>query len=337
MNTTLPFPATTPHSPSNAPIPYERFGFCWGAVLAGLTAAIALDVLFAELGLALNLGIIDRQTSGGEIALANGVAWVVTGLIALFAGAWIAGRMASTRTRLEGGLHGIGVWGAGAVVMLVLAFTSAGVVGSGMLDVVGKGLEGAGVLVQTAAPKWDSIKTELEGAMDARVGSDSTQASVSGDAAVAGGAGSQLIDRSRLLDLADRHFTVDGTALASGERDELVQLIAGQTGMSKSVADRTLKQWDTVWARSVQTYETAKQEALATAEKARVLTMAAASWAAVAMLLGAAAAMFGGAYGAQCRLRALEREFLLDQNSTTYRRADLREDASGRVVPQPLT
>mgnify|MGYP007037741331 CR=1 FL=1 len=105
MNAKFPPTALNPRAPFVNPIPYERLGFCWGAVLAGLTAAIGLDVLFAELGLALNLGIIDRNSSGGEIAAANGIAWVVTGLVALFVGAWVAGRMASTRTRVEGALH----------------------------------------------------------------------------------------------------------------------------------------------------------------------------------------------------------------------------------------
>jgi hypothetical protein len=341
MNTKLPISAPPLGAPLMAPVRYERLGFGWGAVLAGLTAAVGLNVLFAELGLALNLGLIDRETNGGAIAAANGVAWVVAGLVALFTGAWVAGRIASARTRLEGALHGLAVWGAGSVVMLVLAFTAAGVLGGGMLTLVGKGLESAGAVLQTAAPKWNEIKAELESAMDTRLASASvdssgTQTQVSGVGASGASAEDRLIDRSRLFDLADRHFSVDGRALATGEREELVLLIAGQTGISRDAAERTLAQWDGVWARSVEAYETAKREAAALAEKARVTAIAAASWAAAAMVFGAAAALSGGAYGTRCRLQALERERLHLGHSTPLRPAQLRDDAFSRGAPHPL-
>jgi hypothetical protein len=296
----MPTPAETAYATHPATIPYERVGFGWGAVLAGLGIAIALDVFFAEIGLWMNLGIIDRQTSGEAIVTLNAIAWVLSGLVALFGGAWVAGRMASARTRTEGGLHGLAVWAAGAVAMLTLAIGAAGVFGTGMLSVVGKGVEGAGQVAAVALPNWDGIKEELQGAMDQR---DSGGARTSAGAGSAAADDTRLLERSRLFELAGNHFTLESGAAASGEREEFVELLSAQLGLSKPVAERTLAQWDEVWAGTVQKYEAAKAEALRVAEAARVVAMAAAGWAALAMLLGAAAALAGGAYGATCRLR----------------------------------
>lgn len=303
--TTAPDPHAYAHS--QQPIPYERLGFGWGAVLAGLAVAIALNVFFAELGLWMNLGIIDSESSAGTVVAVNAIAWVVTGLVALFAGAWIAGRMATARTVLEGSLHGIAVWGAGAVVMLLLAFSAAGVMGGGMMAVIGKGLEGAGQVAEVVAPSWDSIREELDGALvqDA-VGAGAV---AGGQQSTAGG-DTAIRDRSRLIQLAGRHFSLESGPVSAAERGEMVELIAAGAGISKPAAEQTLDQWDEVWTGTVETYETAKAEALQAAQTAREATMVAAAWAAVAMLLSAVAAFLGGGYGATCRLRLVKRDAL---------------------------
>jgi len=313
-------PVSDAYAHAQQPIPYERLGFGWGAVLAGLTIAIALNVFFAEIGLWMNLGIIDRQSSGGAILAVNAIAWVVTGLVALYAGAWVAGRMASARTAVEGSLHGLAVWGAGAVVMLLLAFSAAGAIGGGMVALVGQGLQGAGELAEVAAPSWEGIREELDGALSAE-----------GSAA---GADTRIRDQSRLLELAGRHFSLESDAVSPAEREELVGLIAARTDISKSAAEQTLAQWDSVWNGTVERYEAAQAEALEAAETARRGAMAAAAWAAVAMLLSAGAAYVGGAHGAQCRLRLLARNVVLPSERTSApslpfpRRAD-----SGRAQP----
>lgn len=283
------------------PLPYERIGFGWGAVLAGLGIAIAIDILFAEIGLAMNLGIIDLESSGGAILTMNALAWVVGGLIALFAGAWVAGRMASARTMLEGSLHGIAVWAAGAVAMLMLAFSAAGVLGSGMLALVGSGLEGAGEVAQVAVPSWEDIREELDGPPLER-----DAAGIASAARVSAGGDNRLRDRSRLLELAGRRFTVEAGTAPAAEKEEFVELVAARTGISVPAAEQTVAQWDRVWNEAVQGYEAKKAEALRLAEDARLIALAAAGWAAVGMFLGAGAALVGGAYGARSRLRLVE-------------------------------
>jgi hypothetical protein len=264
-----------------------------------------LNVLFAEIAVSMNMGIVDGENSGKAIVIGNAIAWVVTGLIALFAGAWVAGRMASARTRLEGSLHGLAVWAAGAVVMLLLAFGAAGALGSGMLNVVGKSLEGAGNVVALAMPSSDAIQDELGAALDrgSHVAGNPAGGSTAESAIAGAGAGNNgLAERSRLVELAKRRFELDAKPLETSEQRDMVQLMASQLGTTQATAEKTLAQWDAVWQRTVDGYEMAKQKAAQAAEEARVLVASAAGWAAVAMVLGALAALVGGAFGTRCRI-----------------------------------
>jgi signal transduction histidine kinase len=63
----------------------------WSSVIAGAVAAIAAQVLFATLGLAIGLSVPGTAEGIGIFA---GIWWLVTGLISLFIGGWVAGRFA---------------------------------------------------------------------------------------------------------------------------------------------------------------------------------------------------------------------------------------------------
>lgn len=328
MDSEMNTPDSNSHAHERQAIPYLRVGFGWGAVVAGLATAMALNLFFAEIGIWLNLSIIDGQSDAGTIAVVNAIAWVLGGLVALFAGAWIAGRMANARTATEGSLHGIAVWAAGAVVMLLLTFNAAGVVGGGMIDLVGKGLGAAGEVAQTADPSWDGIREELEFALgDADSGTD---------VATAGGQESgatdetRFRDRSRILELAASHFSLDSGPANAADREELVDLIAARTGLSRSAADETLAQWDRVWERTVEGYEAAEAEVLQAAEAARETAQAAAGWAALAMLLSALVALAAGAHGASCRPRLGTQHVVGHPDGTITPTSPLRKRSSSK-------
>lgn len=305
-------------NPTITPIPvrYERTGYSWAAVTAGVAIATALTVLFAEVGLALNLGIIDRSSDAGTVTVVNGVLWVVTGLIALFAGTWVAGYVANTRSATGGGLHGVGVWAASSVLALALAFTAAGTVAGGMLNVVGSTVAGVGKSVvdglggalEAAAPDWESIRAQLAEATDQVAGSEA------GDAAAQE---TRFLDESRLMELAGKNFSLEDGRLGEQERAEFVELIAARLDISPQSAERTLTQWDQVWTAGVERYEAAKAEAVQIAEQTADVVAVASAWAAIGMLLGLIVSALGGAHGTVCRVRSLQDEYLLQTHKAS--------------------
>jgi len=268
-------------------------------VAAGVALAIALSIFFSQVGLALNLGLIDSESNVKTIGLVNALAWVIGGLVAVFAGAWVAGRMSTARTAVGGGVHGLAVWATAAIVTVLLAVSAAGMIGTGMVQLAGKGLETVGSAASIVAPNWDTVKEELK---EAKVALTDKDTSANPEGANKGDE-NRFVESSRLIELAGRHFALDGTTLPAGEREELVKLVAARLEISPEAAERTLGQWTNVWETNVQRFETAKAEVIEIADEARAFASAAAGWAALAMLLGAVAAAIGGAYGTACALR----------------------------------
>lgn len=100
----------------------------WGALIAGLITAMVLQVLFAVLGLAIGFSTLAAGVEGdaGTWSTTAGVYWVVTGLISLFFGGWVAGRCAGIPSHTDGASHGFITWGLATVVGIALLGTALG-------------------------------------------------------------------------------------------------------------------------------------------------------------------------------------------------------------------
>lgn len=134
----------------SADIPIERVGtaggdvvtrtgfrLSWGAVLAGLAIATALQIVLTLFGTAIGLAAYDP---GGEKALGigTGVWALISGLIALFLGGSTVGRLAGRLSRVDGFLHGVLLWALSTLLTLWLITRGIGAVIGGTLGVVGK-------------------------------------------------------------------------------------------------------------------------------------------------------------------------------------------------------
>lgn len=105
----------------------------WGGIIAGGLTAIAISFLLNLLGIGIGLSTIDplREVNPFQ-GLGTGAAiwWVVSNIIALFAGGWVAGRTAGFPNKTEGGLHGFLAWALYSVVtFLFLTSTVSGIIG----------------------------------------------------------------------------------------------------------------------------------------------------------------------------------------------------------------
>ena len=144
---------------SPADIPIERVGvttshtgfrLSWGAVLAGLAIATALQIVLTLFGTAVGLAAYDP---GGEKALGIGTAvWaLLSGLIALFFGGSTVGRLAGRLTRTDGFLHGVLLWSLSTLLTLYLLTRGIGAIVGTTFGVVGKTLGVVGNVAGTAA------------------------------------------------------------------------------------------------------------------------------------------------------------------------------------------
>jgi hypothetical protein len=85
----------------------------WGAIFGGVVTALGLWLLLYVFGLAVGLSTIDTRNPAliKPIGIFTGIWAIITPLIALFVGGYVAGRGAGQPGRFEGAMHGLVVWG----------------------------------------------------------------------------------------------------------------------------------------------------------------------------------------------------------------------------------
>ena len=99
----------------------------WGAVFAGAIIALATQIVLALIGVAIGLATLDPASGDSPTGTALGAGaaiWLVlSSLISLFLGGFIAARLAG---KVNGWLHGLTTWGTLTLLMLMLLTTAAG-------------------------------------------------------------------------------------------------------------------------------------------------------------------------------------------------------------------
>lgn len=121
----------------------------WGAIIAGAVIAVALMTFFTIFGIGIGAAIVDPQfdqNPGDGMSISTGIYLILTQLIALGAGGFVAARMAGIPRTISSLLHGASVW---AVTTVFLAWAS--VMGAGaMFGAAGSLLSGTANSVASA-------------------------------------------------------------------------------------------------------------------------------------------------------------------------------------------
>ena len=119
--TAVPAAATYPFNDR----PFARIS--WGAVFAGAIIALATQIVLALIGMAIGLATLNPAAgdnpSGTALGAGAAIWLVVSSLISLFIGGYIAARLAG---RFNGWLHGLITWGTLTLLTLTLLTTAAG-------------------------------------------------------------------------------------------------------------------------------------------------------------------------------------------------------------------
>jgi len=99
----------------------------WGAIVAGAVIALTVYFVLTVLGVALGLSMTGHVEEN-KLGVAAGIWALVSMLLALFAGGYVATRCTVGENKTEAALTGIIVWG---VVFSALSFLTAGAVNTG--------------------------------------------------------------------------------------------------------------------------------------------------------------------------------------------------------------
>ena len=272
----------------------------WGAVLAGVIITLAIQLLLSLLGIGIGASTIDplhgESPAAESLGIGAGIWWLVSALIAVFAGGWVAGRLAGVPVRTDGMLHGLVAWGLATLLMLYLLTTTiSGLIG-GAFGMVGSALQTAGqaatATAQTAqqTPQGRSAVGELQGEIQQFLNQYSPQMSQASQQI------QQATQDEQVRRVLERAVTAGPDALTPADREAAVSALEQHAGMSRPDAEQRLNEW-------IQTYREAQQKAAQVGEQTAEAVSQASLWSFVALALGAVVAAIGGMLGAPTRVR----------------------------------
>lgn len=288
---------TAPGALAGVEIVGTRRRISWGAIFAGVIVVLAVQLLLSTLGIGVGLSVVDpgegNSPNAGSLGLGAGIWWGVSYLIALFAGGYVAGRLAGALLSWDGALHGILAWAFTLLVTFYLLGTAIGSVIGGAFSVVGHTVSGATQSLTSIVPQAaqsagvtpDRIKQTANDLLNGQSASNADPKSMSRDQAV------QAIT-TELPKLAM------GGDRARAARERIVEIMSAQLNISPDEANRRL---DRLAANLQQTTQQTTDTARHAADKAATGASRASFIAFVGLVLGAIAAALGGQVGARSR------------------------------------
>ncbi len=273
----------------------------WGAIFAGVVIVLAIEFVFGLLGLAIGLWSVNPTATGQMQTLGIGamIWWLITTLISVFLGGWVAGRLAGESSAVDSSIHGIVTWGIATLITIWLVTAGVGTLISGAFGIVMGGLKTVGGAVgglasvtgQAAqgqgpfAQLFQQMQQEAQQTIQQQTGQPpaNQQAQLQGIQRAAATAITQFIQTGKL------------------DQQQIIGILTRDAGMSQQQAEQTVQRWQTDYqqasAQLQQTYQQAKPQVMQTVEQTTKTLGTAAFWAFVTLILSLIAAGIGGAVG----------------------------------------
>lgn len=280
-------------------VEHTGFRLSWGAVFAGMFVATAAHMVMALLGTAIGFAAWDPGDRVDTLGAGLGIWVVISGIVALFLGGIVTGRLAGILTRGDGALHGVLLWSLSSVFVAWLMLSGLGTVMGGAFGLLGRtaaaaaGGVASGVgqlggqvgdldfgmlqreveltLEQTGTPglQPDTLRGEAE-----RIGERTT-----------GPASNEAVARDVVATIRERGGEVD--------RDAIVNVLTARTDMSREEADRVATRVESAAEAARSQVRAAGEQVGEFAGQASDTLARAALWTLLAMALSLGAAVGG--------------------------------------------
>ena len=259
----------------------------WGAILAGVVAAMVVQLLLNILGIGIGASSLDAANTGDNptasgFSLTAGIWWTLSGIIASFVGGVVAGRLCGTSDNNTAHWHGFVSWCVATLLIFYLLTSAVGSIIGGTFNALGSTVGAAG---RGAASAVSSVAQNTNG--------DALQAQVK-----------RLVNPDQAQNAQDDimtyvRATISGDqAAAAASRDRAVDALAKTANISPDEARTRLQQTQ---QQAQQAADQVKQKAQQAAEATRKGLASAGIFGFIALALGAVAAWFGGGVGAPRR------------------------------------
>jgi hypothetical protein len=259
----------------------------WGAIIGGVAIALAVQMLLSMLGLGLGLTTIEPNTGGTPDATSIGIGavawWVISALLALLAGGYVASRLAGTTNKRDGMLHGLLTWASMLIISVWLLTSVVGSVLGGAFNMLGGAVSSASQAVSNVAPQvadaaglsTDQIQQQVDNLLRANNAPANPESA-----------------RQELVSLMGQVAT--GQQTMDQVRPRAVEIISQQAGITPQEAEARIQEFQT---RAEQFRADAEATARETTEATASALSSGALWTCLALALSAIAAAIGGSIG----------------------------------------
>lgn len=326
-----------------------RKGISWRAIFAGTVTVLASMLILNLIGLAIGLGTIEPTEESNPLSgLGTGalIWWIVSSLLSLFAGGFVAARVGVSFMTKSGVIQGIMTWALYTLISAWLLTSAIGSIISGVGNLVGGVLSTAGdVVKEQVAPRIeeelkdvdisleearnefkslleDTNKEELQPErIEERAENVTTNAeNTAQQAARQPGQADERVDE--IFDNARNEFENTFEAL---DREALVNVLMERTEMNRAEAERTvdryISQYERFRERAQRFMERTREEANQQAENVAKAVSRASLYLSIALILGALVAGAGGFAGvANLRDDYEATDYVVEE--TNHRRTD---------------
>lgn len=263
----------------------------WGAILSGALVAVVVGAMFNILGVAIGASTVDAtvpgETPGASTFGIAGAAWfLLSNLLGLACGGYVASRLSGTADDTDGVLHGLSVWAIAFLVSGVLLGNVVAGTARGVTSAVSSVASGLG----SAASSLGSAASEAVPDVNPQALTDRLQASLQG-----GGEPGQMTSDQRRAEIA----RIVGNRVTGGElepqaRERLANLAAAEFNIPPEQAQQRVQELE---AEATRVANEAAQQAREAADAAARSAAIGAYWLFATLLLGAAAAVIGAKIG----------------------------------------
>lgn len=272
----------------------------WGAVFAGALVMLVVMMMLNLLGFGIGVGsinpVVEKNPFSG-LGTATLIWWIISNIIAIFAGGYVAGRLAGVPHRQSALLHGIVSWSLYTIFSFWLFTTAIGAVISGAGSVVSGTFSGlkdvvtaiSGVTQSDALQNLDleQVEQEINKALEQLEVRDTLQA-LRQDV---------KISRGEIVAIARKVFIQDGQLTADVSQEEIIRAVTSETNISEDLAREVARILEREADNLQQDWEEVKQVAERTGGDIASAASSAAIWAFVALIFGALSGALGGMIG----------------------------------------
>lgn len=303
----------------------------WSAVFAGVLVAIVTQMLLSLLGLGIGFGaidVVDEQNPMAGLGIGSAIWYVVTSLLSLFLGGWVAGRLAGTPRLFDGLIHGVLTWCLVTLLTVYFLTTTIGSIIGGVGSLLGGIVKTAGSAVASAGPAVGNmiqnqlqangidtdnidlnnlrseVNTILRQTGDPALRPSALEEKANRAANMAGNTAQRAASNPQSADemasgLFDRLFRQGQNTVNEVDREDAVNVVMARTNKSRAEAEQIVDNWINTYQQASAKFTEVSKEAGMKAQQLADGAAKAASTAAIAGFFGLLVGVVAAGYGAK--------------------------------------